>query len=203
MLTASLVAFAQDNLKRRLAYSTIGDLSFILLSLAVLSPLAWNGGLLHMVNHAAMKITLFFCAGAIYVTAHLDKVSELDGIGRRMPWTMGAFAVASMGLAGVPPIAGFVSKWYLVQGTLVMNQAVLAFIVLLCGLLKAGYLFPIVFRAFFRSSQVHAAHGEATPLMVVPLVATAALSLCLGLFPGIIFRLADQVSGSVFTGGGF
>ena len=203
MVIASLVAFAQDNLKRRLAYSTISDLSFILMALAVFSPVAWTGGLMHMFNHAAMKITLFFCAGAIYVTAHLDKISQLDGIGRRMPWTMGAFAIASMGLTGVPPIAGFISKWYVVQGTLMTDQVILACLVLLCGLLKAGYLFPIVYKAFFRPPQGEPGHGEATALMAVPLVITAALSLYLGLFPALNFQLASTVASVVFKGGGF
>src|SRR3972149_502986 len=116
IILSSLLAMRQDNLKRRLAYSTVGHLSYILLGIALLSPSAWLGGLLHIVNHAAMKITLFFCAGAIYAKTHFEKVSELDGIGRRMPITMGAFALASIGLVGMPPINGFISKWFLGEG---------------------------------------------------------------------------------------
>ncbi|MFH1088082.1 MAG: monovalent cation/H+ antiporter subunit D family protein [Chloroflexota bacterium] len=205
IVLASLLAFRQDNLKLRLAYSTIGHLSYIILGLSLLSPSAWSGGLLHIVSHAAMKITLFFCAGAIYVKTHRERVSELNGIGRQMPLTMAAFALASMGLAGMPPIAGFVSKWLLVQGTMEAGQIVLTAILLLSGLLNAGYLFPIVTRAFFAPSQHFSRYDEASPLMVVPLALTAVLSLFLGFFPNGIFhlyRLASTVAGSVLGGGG-
>src|SRR3989339_610618 len=111
IILASLLAFRQDNLKHRLADSTVGHLSYIVLGAALLSPASLIGGLLHIANHATMKITLFFCAGALYVKHHKEKISELDGIGRAMPWTMGAFTVGAIGLAGVPPINGFVSKW--------------------------------------------------------------------------------------------
>ncbi len=204
IVVASVIAFRQDNLKRRLAYSTIGHLSFIILGVSLLSAEAWNGALLYIANHAVLKITLFFCAGAIYVTEHKTKVSELDGIGRRMPLTMVAFAVASLGLAGVPPVGGWVSKWFLGMGTVDADQPVLAFVVLGSGLLTAGYLLPIVYRAFFRPApdaspapaparsgsglplRLRLA-GEARPMMLVPLVATAAISLALGL--GDVFRL--------------
>jgi multicomponent Na+:H+ antiporter subunit D len=201
---ASLLAFRQDNLKKRLAYSTVGHLSYIVLGLALLSSNAWSGGLLHIVNHAAMKITLFFCAGAIYVRTHRENVSDLNGIGRQMPLTMGAFALASIGLAGVPPIAGFISKWYLIQGTLETGQVVLAAVLLLSGLLNAGYLFPVVTRAFFKPSQNFSKYNEASLFMVIPLMLTAALSLFLGLFPDRVlhlYQLASSVATSVFGGG--
>jgi multicomponent Na+:H+ antiporter subunit D len=204
IVLASLLAFRQDNLKKRLAYSTVGHLSYIILGLALLSPSGWSGGLLHIVNHAAMKITLFFCAGAIYVKTHHEKVSDLNGIGRQMPLTMGAFAVASIGLAGLPPIAGFISKWYLVQGTLETGQVVLTAVLLLSGLLNAGYLFPIVTRAFFKPSQNFSKYSEASLLMVIPLVLTAILSVFLGLFPDKVFylyQLASNVATSIFGGG--
>jgi multicomponent Na+:H+ antiporter subunit D len=205
ILLASLLAFYQDNLKLRLAYSTIGHLSYVILGIALLSPSAWTGGLLHIVNHAAMKITLFFCAGAIYVKTHCEKVSELNGIGRQMPVTMGAFALASLGLAGVPPIGGFISKWYLIQGMLEMRQVVFVATLLLSGLLNAGYLVPIVIRAFFMPSGRFTKFDEAASWMVIPLVLTAVLSLLLGLFPDQIFdfyQLASNVAASVIGGGG-
>ncbi len=205
IIIASLIALRQDNLKMRLAYSTVGHLSYIVLGMTMLSPSAWIGGLLHIVNHAMMKITLFFCAGAIYVKTHCENVSELNGIGRQMPITMGAFALASLGLAGVPPINGFISKWYLVQGTLDVGQVVFTATFLLSGLLNAGYLFTIVCRAFFTRSDKFAKFGEASPLMVIPLVLTAVFSLLLGLFPDQIpyfYRLASHVASSVLNGGG-
>ena len=205
ILIASLIALRQDNLKARLAYSTVGHLSYIVLGLTMLSPSAWIGGLLHIVNHAMMKITLFFCAGAIYVKTHCENVSELNGIGKQMPFTMGAFALASMGLVGIPPINGFISKWYLVQGSLDVGQVLFAVTFLLSGLLNAGYLLSIVVRAFFAPSDRFTKFGEASPLMVIPLVLTAVFSLLLGLFPDYIpyfYQLASSVASSVLSGGG-
>jgi multicomponent Na+:H+ antiporter subunit D len=181
IVVASLIALRQDNLKRRLAFSTVAHLSYIVLGLALLTPTAWDGALYHLVNHAALKITLFFCAGALYAHAHVDRVSQLDGIGWKMPYTMGAFAVASLGLAGLPPMGGFVSKLYLVRGAVEAGQPVHAAILLVASLLAAAYLFPIVFRAFFVVGEQRSLRSEATPLMVVPLVATALFSLLLGL----------------------
>lgn len=205
ILISSLLAMSQDNLKRRLAYSTVGHLSYIILGMSLLSPGAWVGGLIHIVNHAAMKITLFFCAGTIYVKTHCENVSELDGIGRQMPITMGAFALASMGLVGIPPFNGFISKWFLGQGAVAAGQEVYLIVLLLSGLLNAGYLFPIVRRAFFVRSGKRAKFAEAPVLFLVPLVMTALLSLFLGLVPDGVFhfyRLASDVALSVLTGGG-
>lgn len=205
ILVASLIALRQDNLKARLAYSTVGHLSYIVLGLSLLSPSAWVGALLHIVNHAMMKITLFFCAGAILVKTHCKNVSELNGIGRQMPLTMAAFAIASVGLAGIPPVNGFISKWYLVQGSFDVGQLAFVIILLLSGLLNAGYLLSIVVRAFFAPSEKFTRFGEASPLLVIPLVITAVLSLLMGLFPDRVpyfFQLASSVARSVLGGGG-
>lgn len=190
VVVASVIAFRQDNLKRRLAYSTIGHLSYIVLGVSLLSASAWSGALLHLANHAVLKITLFFCAGAIYVTAGIDRVSQMDGLGRRMPVTMAAFGVASLGLAGVPPVGGFVSKWFLGLGAIEAGQPVLAAVVIGSGLLTAGYLLPIVHRAFFRPLPEGASNrGEASPLMAVPLAVTAAVGLALGF--GDVLQLGE------------
>jgi multicomponent Na+:H+ antiporter subunit D len=151
IVIASIVALRQDHLKRRLAYSTIAHLSYIVLGFALLAPDSTTGALLHIVNHGALKITLFFAAGALHVHLHLDRVSELDGVGRRMPFTMGAFALASLGLAGLPPMGGFMSKWYLVLGAYETGQVWYATLMVGAGLFTAAYLFPIVYRAFFRA----------------------------------------------------
>jgi multicomponent Na+:H+ antiporter subunit D len=150
IVAASVMALRQDHLKRRLAYSTIAHLAYIVLGFSLLSTSAYEGGLLHIVNHGALKITLFFAAGAIHIAAHKDYVSELDGIGRRMPFTMVAFAVAAYGLAGLPPMGGFLSKWYLVLGAIEAGQYLFAGIMVFSGVFTAGYLFPIVYRAFFK-----------------------------------------------------
>jgi multicomponent Na+:H+ antiporter subunit D len=204
IILSSLLAMHQDNLKRRLAYSTIGHLSYIVLGVALLSPLAWMGGLLHIVNHAMMKITLFFCAGAIYVNTHIEKVSELDGIGKKMPITMLAFTIASLGLAGIPPLNGFISKWFLAEGSVTADETIFMVILLISGLLNAGYFLPIVRRAFFTKSETHTKFGEASMFMVIPLVITALLSILLGIMPNGIFHfydLAKNAISSIFGGG--
>ncbi|MGH7830882.1 MAG: proton-conducting transporter membrane subunit, partial [Candidatus Binatia bacterium] len=205
IVAASLLAMAQDNLKRRLAYSTVAHLAYIVLGTVLLAPAGWLGGLFHITTHAAMKITLFFCAGAIYVKTGREKVSELDGIGRQMPLTMAAFAVCSLGLAGLPPVGGFLSKWFLAQGTVETGQPVLLAVLLVSGLLNAGYFFPIVVRAFFKPSDDFRKFDEAPPLLLVPLLCTAALALLLGLHPdGVLrlFSLSGAAAATVIGGGG-
>jgi len=181
---ASLLALAQDNLKARLAYSTVGHLSYVVLGAALVNVWSWTGAILHLTFHAILKITLFFCAGAIYVRTHRENVSELAGIGRQMPVTMAAFAVASLGLAGLPGVNGFVSKWSLASGTLMADQRLFPLLVV-SGVLNAAYLFPIVHTAFFRRSPAFPRFGEASPLMVVPLGLTAVASVVLGLAPNL------------------
>jgi multicomponent Na+:H+ antiporter subunit D len=204
IIIASLLAFAQDNLKRRLAYSTVGHLSYIVLGVAMLTPLGMQGGIMHIAAHATMKITLFFCAGAIYVNLHKENISELNGIAKVMPWTMAAFTIGSMGLAGVPPINGFVSKWYLALGSLQGDMIIPLIILVVSGLLNIGYFFPIIQRAYFRKGEGLEKYGEASPFMVVPLFTTAILSILFGLFPNLFFNffdLASTIAASLFTGG--
>lgn len=203
IIIASLIAFNQDNLKRRLAYSTIGHLSYIVFGIALLTSSGFTGGILHIAAHATMKITLFFCAGAIYVNLHKENISDLNGIGKVMPWTMAAFTIGSLGLAGVPPINGFFSKWYLSLGALESGQIIALSVFVLSGLLNAGYFFPIIHRAFFRKGENLEGHGEAPLLMVVPLVLTAVLSILFGLYPDIFFKffhIAVDVTNSIMRG---
>ena len=152
LTVASIIALRQDRLKARLAYSTISQLSYIILGLGVLGPTAIKGALLHIPAHAFMKLTLFFCAGIIHVETHTDYISEMDGIGKRMPLTMTAFAVAAAGMAGIPLIAGFVSKWFLLIGSVETGQAVFALVLLVSGVLNIAYFWPIVYGAFFESA---------------------------------------------------
>jgi len=155
LVTASVIALRKDNLKRRLAYSTISQLSYIVLGLALLGPSTIVGGLLHIPAHALMKLTLFFCAGAIHVETHTDDISNMAGIGRRMPLTMAAFAVAAAGMAGIPLVAGFVSKWYILIGAVEMGEVVFAGALLLSGLLNIAYFWPIVYQAYFETPERH------------------------------------------------
>ncbi|MBD5780617.1 monovalent cation/H+ antiporter subunit D family protein [Pelagicoccus sp. NFK12] len=202
ILLASTIALRQDNLKKRLAYSTVGHLSYIVMGAALASPAALTGSLMHLSAHAVMKITLFFCAGAIIVHSHKTEISQLDGLGRRMPWTFAAFGIGALGLAGIPPVYGFLSKWWLSMGSLDSGQGIVLGVFLLSGLLNAGYFFPIVIRGFFRPAapDAHFPKGEATPWMVVPLCITATLALIFGIFPDFplpFFEIASRVVESV------
>jgi multicomponent Na+:H+ antiporter subunit D len=151
ILAASIIALSKDNLKARLAYSTVSQLSYIILGVALLTPAAMEGGLIHIANHAFAKITLFFCAGAIYVATHKKNISEMGGLGRVMPFTFGAFAIASLSMIGAPPVAGFVTKWYLLVGSLDAGQIGILLVLLASTLLNVGYFAPSPTRPFSAS----------------------------------------------------
>ena len=183
IIVASMFALAQDNLKRRLAYSTISQLSYIILGAALLTPSGLTGGILHIAHHAFMKITLFFCAGAIYVVTHKKNISEMNGIGRSMPITMAAFSICAIGLIGVPPVCGFLSKWYLSMGAIEANEVFFVFVLLVSSLLNAAYFLPIVFNAFFKEPDDKSSVGEAPPFILIPLTITAIISIILCIVP--------------------
>ncbi len=201
IIIASLLAFAQTNLKRLLAYSTIGHLSYIVLGAALLTPASFQGALLHLLNHATLKITLFFCAGAFYVAHHVEELEDINGIATAMPLTSAAFTLTALGLVGIPPINGFLSKWYLTSGALESHNPVLIAVFLLSGLLNAGYFIPVIYRAFFLKNSHYTSYKEASYFMVIPLLITAILSVLLGIFPNMfvnIFEIAKIVVASVF-----
>lgn len=191
IIAASVVALRQDNLKRLLAYSTIGQLSCVVLAALLLTPLAEIGAALHIVAHGFGKITLFFVAGAVYVAAGKTQVSELDGIGRRMPWTMAAFSIGALSMVGVPPTAGFVSKWYLIAGAFQNDFYFVLAVLTLSTALNAAYFLPIIHRAFLRPERVAPKHphGEAPWPMLAALLLTAALTLLLFFFNAPVVEL--------------
>jgi len=191
IITASIVALRQDNLKRRLAYSTISQLSYVVMATAILAPLSIVGATLHIAAHAFGKITLFFAAGSIYTASHKTEVSQLDGIGRRMPWTMGAFAIGALSMIGVPPTAGFISKWYILHGALDSGQMLAVAVIIVSTLLNAAYFLPIVYAAYFKKGPGE--HGEAPLPIVIALTLTAAGTVLLFFFPGIFLELARQL----------
>lgn len=201
VILASLIALAQDNLKRRLAYSTISQLSYVILAAAILTPLSVVGAALHIAAHAFGKITLFFAAGAIYTAAHKTEVSQLDGIGWRMPWTMTAFAIGALSMIGVPPTAGFLSKWFMVGAALEAQQYVALAVVVLSTLLNAAYFMPIVYAAFLKPEQRShehdggEGHGEAPWPIVLALMITAAGTVLIFLLPNLPLALARQLAG--------
>ncbi|MYL15079.1 cation:proton antiporter [Halorubrum terrestre] len=171
LTAASLIALRKDHLKRRLAYSTISQLSYIILGLGLFGWYGLVGALLHIPAHAFMKLTLFFCAGNIHVSTHTDYISQMAGIGKRMPLTMGAFTVASLGMAGIPLLAGFVSKYYMLIGgvRMGMNFTPVAYYLvgalLLSGVLNIAYFWPVIYTAFFEAEDAH----DAKPLVDFPL----------------------------------
>ena len=196
IIAASIVALSADNLKRRLAYSTVSQLSYVILAVAILAPLSVVGAVLHIAAHAFGKITLFFAAGSIYTAAHKTEVSQLDGIGRRMPWTMTAFGIGALSMIGLPPAAGFVSKWYMVSGAMAQEHWVALGVILISTLLNAGYFLPIIYRAFFRPLSADAVahpHSEAPLPIVLALSFTAAGTLALFFFPDVPLALAQQL----------
>jgi multicomponent Na+:H+ antiporter subunit D len=204
ILVSSLIAMRKTNLKARLAFSTVGQLSYIVLGICILTPYATAGAIYHIVAHAFMKITLFMAAGAIFVTTHKKDIGEMIGIGRRMPVTMGAFAVASVGIAGFPFFVGFVSKANIIMGAVSMGKPVFVATLIASALLALTYLMPVVLIAFKKNvdNPEFAKRGEAAPAMLIPLVITAVISVLLGLFPNAGLRLLDMAfmaGNSIFT----
>ncbi|WP_029009343.1 complex I subunit 5 family protein [Azospirillum halopraeferens] len=193
ILYGSLRALQQDDLKRRLAFSTISQLSYIILGIALAGPIATVGGLVHLVHQGIMKITLFFCAGNLAETLGIHRISEMDGAGRRMPWTMAAFTVAALGMMGAPPVAGFISEWYLGVGALAAGQGWVVVVLLTSSALNATYFLPILYRAWFTprtgpwpdEDKGRRGRFETDLRLLGPVVFTAALSLAAGLLAGL------------------
>jgi multicomponent Na+:H+ antiporter subunit D len=189
----SLRALVQDDLKRRLAYSTVSQVSYIALGVALFGPVGSIGGLVHLVHQGIMKITLFFCAGNYAETLGIHKVSEMAGVGRRMPWTTVAFTIGAFGMIGVPPVAGFVSKWYLGLGALEAHMPWALAVLMASSLLNAAYFLPILRVAWFEPPPARwpdehiAAHGiwETHRWLLIPTVAAGAGALAIGLAAGV------------------
>ncbi len=202
IIYGSFKALFQDGLKRMLAYSTISQLSYIVLGVAVVGPLATIGGVVHLVHQGIMKITLFFCAGAIDHTVGVTKISQMNGLGRRMPLTMVAFTVAALGMIGVPPLAGFISKWFLGIGAAQVGRTWVIWVLALSTLLNAGYFLPVLYRAWFLPPiEAWRDHhpDESEPVLetraslLVPLLVTAALVLLVGLFASTVVSPLEWV----------
>ncbi len=196
IIMASIIALTKDDLKARIAYSTVSQLSYIVLGVALVAPVAVEGGIFHIVAHAVSKITLFFAAGAIYVATHLKRVSQLSGVGRKMPWTFGAFGLATISMIGLPPAVGFVSKWYLINGALNRNYVIFMVVLLISALLNAAYFLPIVYKGFFEKPKADIpvdSFKEAPLAMVVPLCITALLSFFIGVYPNYFLRIIQTL----------
>ena len=197
VLIASLVAMTKDNLKARLAYSTVSQLSYIILGAMLANSLGIIGGGMQLVMHAFGKITLFYCAGAILVATHKTEISQMSGLGRAMPFTMAAFFIGSLGIIGLPPTGGVWSKWYLALGTLEAEQLALLAVLMISALLNIAYLLPIPFRAFFSPPPEGEAPAqgikEAPPACLAAIAVTSIGCLVLFFYPDPVYRLLKVI----------
>ncbi|MDO9535806.1 MAG: proton-conducting transporter membrane subunit [Bacillota bacterium] len=183
IIAASILALRQNVFKLRLAYSTIGQLGYITLGALMLTPIGLLGGVIHIINHALMKIVLFFCAGAVIRVTGKTKIDELKGVGKRMPLTMLSFAIAGLGLIGILPINGYISKMYLLTGALQADRTIFVFVLLLSSILNSMYYLPIIVNAFFREGEFSKPKDLEAPLtMLAPIVVLALMCVFFGLF---------------------
>ncbi len=209
ILTASIIAIRQDNLKKRLAYSTISQLSYIIMGAAMLSPLAAVGAMAHIANHAFTKGTLFMCAGIIAEETGKKNISELSGVARRLPLTMTAFLIASLGMIGLPPLAGFVTKWYLGTGAGQAGEPIFMWVLVGSSILNAIYFLPISYKAFFEKPSELETKAlakprnklETVPTMLIPIMSTTVVCFILGIFataPGLPMSVAEIATTFLF-----
>ena len=199
ILMGSFLAMGRQNLKKRLAYSTISQLGYIMLGLVVFDKSSFTGGVLHMLFHATIKITLFFCVGAIMHYEHKTELDEIQGIGKRMPITMTCFAISSICLIGIPPMNGFVSKWYLAIGGLERGNYIVPIMLLFSALLTAGYLIPIISTAFFRGApSTEVEIKEPGNYMLIPIVILTAINVIVGIMPNLLIDIIDRASELLF-----
>lgn len=194
----SMLAYREPVLKKRLAYSTVSQVSYILFGLSVLDPIAMEGALLHVIGHGLIKAGLFLVAGAIIHNLGVTRVSEMRGVGRRMPVTMICYTLLSLGLIGIPPTGGFISKWYLCIGALDSDIKIFSVlgpvILLISALLTAGYLLELTFIGFFPGDDyVTGPKCEPKSLMLIPIVALTLCSVLMGLFPRTLTGLIEQI----------
>ena len=198
IIIASVKALRQRHIKARLAWSTISQLSYIVLAASLLAPLGTLAAIIHIANQAFSKITMFFVAGVIERGTGKTRVDELAGVGRQMPWTMAAFTLASLSFIGVPLTAGFVTKWYLSLGALQGGREVFVGVMVVSGLLNAAYWLPMVYQAFFRPMPAdRKAPAAVSPMMVGPVLICAAYIILLGAgasAPAMPFSLAEAAA---------
>ncbi|MGB5397050.1 MAG: proton-conducting transporter membrane subunit [Gammaproteobacteria bacterium] len=199
IIYGSIRALFQDDLKRRLAFSTVSQVSYITLGIAIAGPIATIGGLVHLVHQGLMKITLFFCAGNLAETLGIHKVSEMNGVGRRMPWTMAAFTIGAFGMIGAPPLAGFISKWYLGMGALEAGQDWVVLVLAGSSLLNAAYFLPILHAAWLREppqtwpEERNFGRKETAWALLLPPLLTAAMALGAGMLASMPFSPLEWV----------
>lgn len=191
IIYGSVRALYQDDFKKRLAFSTVSQVSYIALGVAIPGALSSTGAIVHLVHQGIMKITMFFAAGNVAETYGYKKISQLNGMGRRMPLTMGAFTIAVFGMIGLPPVAGFISKWYLGLGAVEAGSYWVVLVLLTSSALNAAYFLPILYRAWFCEpdqevvERLRSSRLETQALMLIPVVITSLLSLAAGVFAAV------------------
>jgi multicomponent Na+:H+ antiporter subunit D len=196
IILASVMALRQTNLKRLLAYSTVSQLSYVVMATAVLKPLAEIGAAIHMAAHALGKITLFFAAGALYTAAKITETRDLAGMGQRMPWTMAAFTIGALSMIGVPPTGGFVSKWYILAGAFQAESYAAIATVILSTVLNAAYFLPLVYMAWFAEAKSGETGIREAPLpMVIALTFTGLATIGFFFFNAPVIELERQLLG--------
>ncbi len=206
ILYGSIRALAQNDLKRRLAFSTVSQVSYIILGLTLLSPIGMAGGLVHLLHQGLMKITLFFCAGNYAETLGVHHIDHLDGIGRRMPATSTAFTIGAFGMIGVPPLAGFVTKWYLGIGALADGKGWVLAVLIVSAMLNAAYFLPVLHRIWFRSqsapwpAEQYQQHRDTHPWLLLPTLVTAVFCIVAGVFAAVPFSPLHWVEIVVLPG---
>jgi multicomponent Na+:H+ antiporter subunit D len=204
IITASLFALTEDNLKRRLAYSTVSQLSYILLGVSMLSVSGMTGAMAHIPFHAFMKITLFFVAGAVIVSAGKENISDMKGLGQRMPVTVLMFSAAAIGICGLPPFCGIISKIYLAIGAVEGGMIALLLVLIISAVLNAAYFFPIIYTMVVeRPADPHALDAVTEPplTMLVPIILTAVISMLLFFNPSMPFMDLIQIAIDEITTG--
>jgi multicomponent Na+:H+ antiporter subunit D len=191
IMVGAFLAYHQQNLKKRLAYSTISQLGYIMMGIVMSNGLALTGALLHFVNHAVIKMSLFFCVGSLYKNAKVTDFDEVDGLGKLMPFTFIAFIISTISIMGLPPTNGFVSKWYLSMGAIEQGRLIFVFVMLLSAFMTTIYLLPVGINAFFKPIVATCAVKQIDMSMRIPIAVLVFLCLFLGLFPNPILQFID------------
>ncbi len=199
VLVGAFLAFHQSNLKKRLAYSTISQLGYIMLGIVLSNEMALTGAILHLINHALIKISLFFAVGMMYKRAHVTEFQEINGIGKRMPLLFGVFMWSTISIMGLPPSNGFVSKWFLAMGAIHQGRILFVFVLLTSAFMTAIYLLPVGINAFFKKETMRHEIEPLSLFVTMPLILITIANIYLGLFPnGVIHFIEVYIIQKVF-----
>ena len=193
IITTSVIAIKQDNLKKLLAYSTISQLSYVVIAILILTPSAIIAASMHLVAHAVSKITLFFAAGAIYSSTGYTKISEMDGIGKNLKLVSIAFTLGAMSLVGIPLLVGFTSKWYIVQSSVEVGQWFILLVITISTLLNIGYFTPIIYKFFFKNELKEVSFKTLPQDINLSIIICCVLMVILFMQPNLVMEVISNV----------